>query len=82
MSEFLVEVACDEWVIRSGPDWSSVWYPDPLGCLPVSVMPMEGVRLKGPPWVKDGELRCDPAREAGEKATTGFSVGLNVRKLS
>lgn len=57
---YLVQFDCHEYAIRGGSGVEEVMYPDPLGCQVISVRLMEGVTLRGMPWLKDGEFRCEP----------------------
>ena len=60
---FIVTFDCNEHVIREGESAEEVAYEDDLGCSPVSVRPLTEVELRGLPWLKNGELRCEPMSE-------------------
>ena len=61
---FIVTFGCDEHVIREGSSAQEIAYEDDLGCSPVSVRLLTEVELRGLPWLKNGELRCEPMSKA------------------
>lgn len=56
--QWVVEFDCNEAVIREGA-LEDVNYPDDLGCLPISIRPIDEVKLKPFFWYKNGCLRCE-----------------------
>jgi len=57
---WVVTFDCDEYVIRYGTEAEVRASLDPLGCKVLAIRPLDECKLKGMPWMKDGELRCEP----------------------